>query len=236
MAVVFAPVRCPSWFVPLLAIRTVTSCTEIKWTPTGTNCGAREPKEFVVWADAGAMRLSPCPASHLWTTLGFRPFAMATAATEAPGWRQSRRTCLLNSALCTRRAGRWVCIGVHQNSGGHHRQQAYSRVQDGVARRSRSEQATRVDTGGAAGDGGRQAWDSRIQRRSRFALMPRDSATAAVETPGCTAAATQSALNSSLWACRRRPGAREGASLVFTCPPRIEVDTSILRKRPAKSS
>jgi hypothetical protein len=40
------------------------------------------------------------------------------------------------------------------------------------------------------------------QRRNRFALMPHDIATEAIDTPGCIQAATASALNSSL--CRRR--------------------------------
>ena len=43
---------------------------------------------------------------------------------------------------------------------------------------------------------------SRTQRRSRFALIPRDMAMAAIDTPGCRHAVTASALNSSL--CRRR--------------------------------
>src|ERR1700748_2978603 len=59
------------------------------------------------------------------------------------------------------------------------------------------------------------------QRRSRFALMPRAIATAAIDMPGCAAAAMASALNSSLCKRRRR---RPGASLepiVSTCPPRV---------------
>jgi hypothetical protein len=45
---------------------------------------------------------------------------------------------------------------------------------------------------------------SRTQRRSKFALIPSDIATDAIETPGCAADATALALNSSLCSRRRR--------------------------------
>ena len=45
---------------------------------------------------------------------------------------------------------------------------------------------------------------SRTQRRSRFALMPSDNSTDAMETPGCAVDATAWALNSSLCNRRRR--------------------------------
>ena len=69
---------------------------------------------------------------------------------------------------------------------------------------------------------------SRTQRRSSLALMPRASATDAIDMPGCDAAATASALNSSLCRRRRRRPANGNAPIVSTCPPRVQVDTSIL--------
>lgn len=45
---------------------------------------------------------------------------------------------------------------------------------------------------------------STTQRRSRFAFSPRASATAAIDTPGCRHAATDSARNAALWRRRRR--------------------------------
>jgi hypothetical protein len=48
----------------------------------------------------------PDPAAtlrHLWTTLALVPCAIATAATEAPGWEHSSSTIAFSSALCRRR-------------------------------------------------------------------------------------------------------------------------------------
>src|SRR6218665_352865 len=61
---------------------------------------------------------------------------------------------------------------------------------------------------------------SRTQRRSRLALIPTDIATAANDTPGCTADATALALNSSLCSLRRRPLGVPWEGIVSTCPPK----------------
>ena len=67
---------------------------------------------------------------------------------------------------------------------------------------------------------------STTQRRSRFALIDRCSAAAAIDTPGLRHAVTASALNSALCVRRRRrPGS---CSIVHSCPPTPLVDTSIL--------
>lgn len=60
---------------------------------------------------------------------------------------------------------------------------------------------------GASTGSGLRGWisASRTQRRNRFALIPRDIATAAIDMPGCAASATALALNSSLCRRRRRP-------------------------------
>jgi TIR domain len=60
---------------------------------------------------------------------------------------------------------------------------------------------------------------STSQRRKRLAFSPRDSATAAIDTPGCRHAAIASALNSALWRRRRRRPMLIACSLVFMCPP-----------------
>ena len=57
------------------------------------------------------------------------------------------------------------------------------------------------------------------QRRSRLALSPFASATAAIDTPGLRHAATTFALNSPL-CLRRRRRATWPLSEVFTCPPK----------------
>ena len=59
-------------------------------------------------------------------------------------------------------------------------------------------------------------------RRKRFAFKLLARATAAIDTPGLRHAATTSALNSAL--CVRR---RRRPSEVFTCPPRIWMDTML---------
>ncbi|MFO1263387.1 MAG: hypothetical protein U1E84_08635 [Rhodoferax sp.] len=56
----------------------------------------------------------PIPASHLCTTLALIPFANATAAMEAPGWRQAAMTLALNSGEWVRRGGVLGCISVRQ--------------------------------------------------------------------------------------------------------------------------
>ena len=68
---------------------------------------------------------------------------------------------------------------------------------------------------------------STSQRRSKFAFSPRESATAAIDTPGRRHAATASALNASLWRRRRRRTMPIDCSEVFTCPPVCWVDTII---------
>ena len=64
---------------------------------------------------AAPMHLRFCPSDHLRMTLGFTPWAMATAATDASGFWHSPRTCGLNSELCTWRLERLGFMGVHQN-------------------------------------------------------------------------------------------------------------------------
>jgi hypothetical protein len=69
---------------------------------------------------------------------------------------------------------------------------------------------------------------SRTQRRIGWSLIPRSSATDAIDTPGCDAAAIALALNSSLCSRERRRPATEVGLIVSTCLPRVQVDTSIL--------
>lgn len=54
------------------------------------------------------------PLGHLRMTFVFRPCAMSTAETHAPGCRHSARMRALNSALWTRRLEVLGCIGVRQ--------------------------------------------------------------------------------------------------------------------------
>ena len=66
---------------------------------------------------------------------------------------------------------------------------------------------------------------STTQRRSRFAFSPRESAAAAIDTPGRRQAATDSALNAALWRRRRRRPMLAASTEVSTCPPICYVDT-----------
>ena len=69
------------------------------------------------------------------------------------------------------------------------------------------------------------AWN---RARDQAEYAPSDIATAAIETPGCMQAATASALKSSLCRRRRRRPSASWSEIVFTCPPRVEVDTRLL--------
>jgi hypothetical protein len=49
---------------------------------------------------------------QLWTMLALMPWAIATCATEAPGWAQSARIFVLSSGLCWRRVRLGVVVIV----------------------------------------------------------------------------------------------------------------------------
>ena len=73
---------------------------------------------------------------------------------------------------------------------------------------------------------------SRTQRRARFELTPWAIAVAAIDTPGGMQAATTCALNSTLWARRRRRPAPTSLGIVCTCPPRIKWTRATYKLRP----
>lgn len=77
--------------------------------------------EKLTKAHAAAARARPS-RRRLCTRFAFKPYACATAATDAPGSPHSLSTFALSSSLWRRRFAPLECMGVHlAKLGGHHR-------------------------------------------------------------------------------------------------------------------
>ncbi|RZA10668.1 MAG: PAS domain-containing protein, partial [Lysobacteraceae bacterium] len=108
----------------------------------------------------------------------------------------------------------------------------FGQAQGDAAQRRYQDRATRGGTARFETEqqlhGRRHVLETALVSLTLFALMPRDMATAAIDTPGCRHAGTASALNSSLCRRRRRRPSVSCGGMVFANPPRVLMDTRLL--------